>query len=261
MSEDEILLTHILQCKPIDLLLHKPVLTAAQQEQFDAYKHRRALGEPLQYILGSWDFMGLALNVNPSVLVPRPETEQMVESAINLLKRGHMNVSPFVKVLDLGTGSGCIAIALAKFCSHVQVTTVDISKAALDLAQANAKKHGVDGRIAFVQADMFKTFPIFVSFDMIISNPPYVPSDEMAHLPQDVQQEPALALDGGRDGLDFYRAIIKYTPDLLRPGGYLMMEFGDGQEQAILSLFDTHFKVDVFEDLAGRPRFLTAQFE
>ncbi len=259
MTEHEIIITHILKCKPIDLIVNKPTLTSAQQKQFDVYMRRRALGEPLQYILGSWNFMGLELVVNPSVLVPRPETEQMVEQAISLC-HSREGGNP-VHVLDLGTGSGCIAIAIAKACPSVQVVSVDISSKALEVAKANAKSHGVDSRIDFVCEDMsvylnkIGTAPIF---DLIISNPPYIPTSQMVQLPKDVQQEPALALDGGVDGLDFYRHIIKYTPHLLRGGACLMMEFGDGQAKAILSLFGKDFKVEILKDLSGRERFLIA---
>ncbi len=262
MTEHEIFLTYILKCQPIDLIINKPTLSDAQQKQFDEYVSRRASGEPLQYILGSWNFMGLELSVNPSVLVPRPETEQMVEQAINLLSFPKVLVGNPVRVLDLGTGSGCIAIAIAKFCPNVQVVSVDISPQAIEVAKANAKRHGVDSRINFVCEDMSVYLEKMVPgaiFDLIISNPPYIPTSQMSQLPKDVQQEPALSLDGGVDGLDFYRNIIKYTPHLLRGGACLMMEFGDGQAKAILSLFGKDFKVEIHKDLSGRERFLIAR--
>ncbi len=261
MSEDEIILTHILQCKPIDLIINKPVLTNQQQKQFEEYQHRRRNGEPLQYILGTCNFMGLELSVNPSVLVPRPETEQMVDEAI---RQCHSRASGNpLKVLDLGTGCGCIAIAIAKFCPHAKVTAVDISAKALETARANAKQHGVENRIEFVQGNMLSVIPECFSresiFDLMISNPPYIPTTQMSHLPKDVQQEPSLALDGGEDGLVFYRNIIKYIPDLLSRDGCLMMEFGDGQAQSIRALFDPAFTIQIFNDLAGKERFLMAR--
>ncbi len=262
MSENEIILTHILNCRSIDLILKKPVLTHPQQQQFESYKVRRKNGEPLQYILGCCEFYGLEFKVDKRVLIPRPETEVLVEMAI---QRVASRTGP--AVLDLGTGSGNIAIALAKFCPQVKVTTVDISKDALDVARDNAVRHGVDGRINFVHADMVEYLNVetrhclasTTKYDLIISNPPYIPTEQMKVLPRDVQQEPRLALEAGEDGLKFYRDIIKYTPPLLREGGYLMMEFGDGQAKPIQALFDPDFTVDIFKDLVGKERFLMAR--
>ena len=255
MSEDEIILTHILQCRSIDLVLNKPALTPPQQEQFEKYKRQRAFGEPLQYILGTCNFMGLELAVNPSVLVPRPETEQLVDAALKCFKGGH--------ALDLGCGSGNIAIALAKFVPRSQIVSVEISVQALDVAIANAKRHKVQDRIQFVNDDLLvplraKTGDLY---DLIISNPPYIPTGQMSLLPRDVKKEPAIALDGGEDGLNFYRIIIKYTPCLLRRGACLMMEFGDGQAEAINKLAEeqqTFSNIEIIKDLAGRERIFKA---
>ena len=244
MSEDEILLTHILQCRPVDLLLKKPQLTPQQGRRFEECKARRLSGEPLQYIIGSWEFYGLEFKVDSRALVPRPETEILVDLAIKKFQGS--------RILELGTGSGNIAVALAKFLPYVQVTTADISLEALALAMENAQRHEVESRIEFVHADMKD---VTGSFDLVISNPPYIPSSELKNLPADVQQEPAIALDGGEDGLKFYRAIINRSPSLLSPGGYLMMEFGDGQAEAISSLAQKHFKnIEIYKDLTGRER-------
>jgi len=263
MSEDEIILTHILQCRSIDLVINKPALTIAQQEQFESYKHRRQSGEPLQYILGTCNFMGLELVVNPAVLIPRPETEQLVDAALKYFKGGI--------ALDLGTGSGNIAIALAKFVPRSQIVTVDISAQALEIARANARRHEVEDRIQFIKDDFFTALQTQQSpwvsacnnglFDLVISNPPYVPTSQLTALPKDVQQEPATALDGGMDGLDFYRNIIKYTPRLLRSGACLMMEFGDGQAEAIKKLIEAQeafLNIVIIKDLAGRDRIISA---
>ena len=279
MSEDEIILTHILQCRPIDLVINKPVLTSTQKEQFENYKQRREAGEPLQYILGTCNFMGLELAVNPEVLVPRPETEQLVDAALKCFKSG--------RVLDLGTGSGNIAIALAKFVPQCQIISVDTSSQALETARANARQHSVEDRIQFIREDMFgllerlykchceeqndeaiylkkiATLPMVARndtlFDLIISNPPYIPTSQLSTLPHDVQKEPALALDGGEDGLSFYRIIIKYTPRLLRKGACLMMEFGDGQAEDIKKLLEAQggfSNIEIIQDLAGRDRII-----
>jgi len=202
MTEDEIILTHILPCQPINLLLNKPALTVFQKEQFENYRRRRAAGEPLQYILGTCNFMGLELAVNPAVLIPRPETEQLVDAALKYFKGG--------RALDLGTGCGNIAIALAKFVPQSQIVSIDNSVQALEVARANARYHGVENRIEFIQADMAVSLRgakrrsnDTILFDLIISNPPYIPTDQLRCLPRDVQNEPAIALDGGEDGLNF----------------------------------------------------------
>jgi len=259
MSEDEIILTHILQCRHVDLAINKPVLNAVQQEEFEQYKQRRVQGEPLQYILGTCNFMGLELAVNPSVLIPRPETEQLVDNALKVFKSG--------RALDLGSGSGNIAIALAKLVPESQITAVDYSAKALEVARANARSHSVEDRVKFIQADMLNEAVILsaakdLKFDLIISNPPYIPTDQLSALPQDVQEEPVRALDGGEDGLDFYRVIIKYTPCLLRAGACLMMEFGDGQAEAVKKLVEgqEHFsKIEIIKDLAGRDRIISVK--
>lgn len=265
MSEDEIILTQILQCRSIDLALNKPALTLIQEEQFENYKRRRRAGEPLQYILGTCNFMGLELAVDPSVLIPRPETEQLVDAALKCFKGG--------LALELGTGSGNIAIALAKFVSQSQIITVDHSAQALELARANARRHEVEDRIQFIQDDLLTALQGLSSqspwasacntgvFNLIISNPPYIPTGELSSLPPDVQREPATALDGGEDGLSFYRIIIKYTPRLLRTGACLMMEFGDGQAEAIKTLFEEEpafSDIEIIQDLAGRDRIIKA---
>jgi len=261
MTEDEIILTHILQCRPIDLALKRPTLTPTQQEQFENYRRRREVGEPLQYILGTCNFMGLELAVNPSVLIPRPETEQLVDTAIKYFKGGH--------TLDLGTGCGNIAIALAKFVPQSQIVTVDTSPQALEVARSNARRHGVEDRIQFIQDDFFVSLQTRRSpwastcnskvFDLIISNPPYIPTSRLRSLPRDVQHEPDIALDGGEDGLNFIRIIIKYTPCLLREGGCLMMEFGDGQAEAVKKFVEAQkafSEIEIIKDLTGRDRII-----
>ncbi len=250
MSEDEIILTHILQCTLSEFLVKKPKLTEAQQKEFDACKARREQGEPLQYIIGSWDFYGLEFKVDARVLVPRPETEGLVALAIKYFNGRD--------VLDLGTGSGNIAVTLAHIQPYSQVASVDVSMDALAMAMENAQRHGVESRVEFIHADMEEYLSTCTRhFDMVISNPPYVPSGQMASLPTDVKQEPALALDGGADGLDFYRIIINHSPRLLRKGACLIMEFGDGQAGAIKALAEAgmpNSKIEIFKDLAGKER-------
>lgn len=255
MSEDEIILTHILKCSRADLLVKKPALNASQKKQYQEFLRRRKKGEPLQYILETWEFFGLEFNVNENVLIPRPETEILVQEALKLF-RG-------TAILDLGTGSGNISITLAKRLPYVQVTAVDVSLEAIEVAMSNAQAHGVESRIEFVHMDMFDFLnEKDKAYDLIISNPPYIPTKQLKHLPLDVQKEPVLALDGGIDGLDFYRNLIKISPGLIRANGYLMMEFGDGQAEAIVALAaqeDAFVEHWVIKDLAGKNRILIFQ--
>jgi release factor glutamine methyltransferase len=189
------------------------------------------------------------------VLVPRPETEQLVDAALKCFKNG--------RALDLGTGSGNIAIALAKFVPQSRIVGVDISAQALELAIFNAKQHSVLDRIQFIYDDflvILKQKPED-PYDLIISNPPYIPTSQLSTLPKDVQKEPVIALHGGTDGLNFFRVIIKYSHLLLRSGGCLMMEFGDGQAQAVKKLMEDQsifVSIEIIKDLAGRDRIIKA---
>ncbi len=251
MSEDEIILTHILKCRRIDLHLNKPVLTPEQQQRFDEYVARRKTGEPLQYILGVAHFYGLEFKVNPAVLVPRPETEILVEEALRRFKGK--------SILDIGTGSGNIAVTLAKHIPQARVTAIDISEKALVVARENAVAHGVADRVDFVRADILQGFVPDQAFDLVVSNPPYIPSGQIASLPADVQKEPRMALDGGEDGLKFCQTLIKSSPPLLRKGGCLMMEFGDGQGSSLRTLCEqiqAFSPIEILCDLTGKERVL-----
>lgn len=262
MTEDELILTHLLKCSRSELYLQALSLSSSQQAQFDAIKHRRRQGEPLQYLLGTANFLGFDFNVDARVLIPRPETELLVEEAVKRLK-------PFsrTRILDLGTGSGNIPITLAKLMPDAMIVSVDISPGALELARKNAYEHEVEARVLFVEADMTREGSLSwlaekELFDLVISNPPYIPEERMNSLPLDVRHEPMLALNAGKDGLKFYRDIIKYTPCLLRTGGYLMMEFGDDQADAVEGLIleqGGFIAVEIHRDLAGRNRFVSAQ--
>jgi len=244
MTEEELILITVKNCRRIDLYADPAPLSTQQRDQINTIKLRRQKGEPLQYLLGSCEFMGLKFKVDSRVLIPRPETELLVEAAINLLTptrcRRHLvgvgNGQP-IRILDLGTGSGSIAVSLAKFINEYQVIAVDISQDAIDLAHENAKLNGVADKIQFLKSDLFSllknSLPNHKGFDMIISNPPYIPSGMMMLLPADVQKEPTLAIDGGKDGLDFYRRIVNESLVFLKPGGLLLFEIGDGQREAI----------------------------
>ncbi|RNC72629.1 MAG: peptide chain release factor N(5)-glutamine methyltransferase [Desulfuromonadales bacterium] len=190
---------------------------------------RRARHEPLQYILGSQEFRGLDFQVTPAVLIPRHDTEVVVEEALRRAPGARA-------VLDIGVGSGCIAVALAKQLPEARVWGVEQSPDALELAQRNAGKHGVE--VTLFEGSLFEPFTD-QRFDLIVSNPPYIPTADLETLQPEVRDfEPRQALDGGADGLQFYRLIIPAAPEHLNPGGWLVVEMGIGQAEAVLGLFE-----------------------
>lgn len=213
------------------------------EEEGQALAHmveRRLKGEPLQYILGEWEFMGLPMNVAPGVLIPRPETELLCETALGELPRG-------AKVLDLCCGTGCIGITLSRL-GGVEVTFCDISPVALELAQKNGEKNGVTG--TFLLGDFFAPVAGMV-FDAIVCNPPYLTGEEMENLQRELTYEPALALFGGEDGLDFYRRLSREAAAHLVTGGRLYMEIGCTQGPAVQAMFPGS---RVLQDLSGQDR-------
>ena len=240
MNADELLLSAVLKCQRVDLYADPRPLTAREQETYGSMRARYQNGEPLQYVLGECDFLGCTLAVNPSVLIPRPETEILVDIIIQKLKS-----SEFAKpcrILDLGTGSGNIAIALAKAIKLCHVTALDISEEAISVATRNAAANGVTNKIQFLREDMRASLAAnrawMKNFDCIVSNPPYIKTSALNHLPRDVQQEPRLALDGGADGLRFYETIIRRAHQYLKPEGYLFFEIGDGQAASVKALLE-----------------------
>ncbi|MBE5800499.1 MAG: peptide chain release factor N(5)-glutamine methyltransferase [Clostridiales bacterium] len=199
-------------------------------EEYEAIIARRETREPMQYILSSTGFMGLEFHVEPGVLIPRPDTEILCEEALRRLKPG-------ARVLDIGTGSGALAVSIAKLGKDCQVTAVDVSDAALAIAQGNAERNGA--QVRFVKSDCFAALE-GETFDMIVSNPPYINREEMAELMPEVLQEPELALFGGEDGLDFYRRISREAGAHLKKGGCLLFEIGWQQKDAVSALLSEH---------------------
>lgn len=200
---------------------------AAQYEQLIARREKR---EPMQYILGETGFMGLTFHVEPGVLCPRPDTEILCEEALR-------RIEPGMRVLDIGTGSGALAVSIAKLAPGAQVTAVDISDAALAVAKGNAERNGV--QVRFVQSDCFAALDGEV-FDVIVSNPPYISGEEMKTLMPEVCMEPELALYGGEDGLDFYRRITSEAGAYLNNGGALLFEIGWQQKDDVSALLRGH---------------------
>jgi len=223
--------------------------------RFAAFAARRADYEPLQYILGEQEFMSLSFKVTPAVLIPRSDTEVLVEEAIRLLKGRQ---AP--KILDLGTGSGAIAVSLAYYLPEAQVWAVDISEDALAVARENASRHNVDARICFYHGDLFAPLPPQMKYDLIVSNPPYVGEAEYEELPADVKKEPVLALLGGEDGLEFYSRIAAQAPLFIEKGGALLLEIGWRQAEQVKGLLaENGFSpVSILPDLGGRDRVVFA---
>jgi len=230
MNEAELLFTEVLNCDRPGLYLDRDRRLSKSEASFiSAVLRRRAQGEPLQYILGKAEFMGLNFSVNPSVLIPRPETEILVEQAIEIIT-SRRSEAKNQRILDIGTGSGNIAISLAKLLPGITVTATDISQEAIQTARGNALLHGVSDRVNFICSDLFTNYELrFTDYDMIVSNPPYVVRSQLANLQPEVRHEPAVALEAGKDGLYFYNRIIKQAGPYLKAGGFLLFEFGLGQ--------------------------------
>lgn len=222
---------------------------------------RRISGEPLQYILGHQEFWSIDLKVDPYVLIPRPETEVLVAAGLSILLKIASNKIP--SVLELGTGSGAITIALAREAGDVSFIATDISTDALRVAEENARSVGVLNKIEFVKGDLFKPLPIKETFDLILSNPPYIRRSEWKGLMREVRDyEPRIALDGGEDGLDFYRKMISQAPSYLKNKGWLLMEVGSGQADRVSEMIEARGgfqKPERVKDLSGIERVVKAQ--
>ncbi len=250
----ELLLAHVLKGNRMELMLKgHELLSPSARESYNGLLERRTRREPLQYILKSQSFMGFDLYVDENVLIPRPETELLCERVLHWLK-GQDRPSP--KVLDLCTGSGALAVAIACLAPRAQVFAADISEKALAVAKKNAGAHHAG--ITFCQGD-FLSAVSGLQFDCIVCNPPYIPTADCATLQAEVRREPRAALDGGTDGLRFYRQLALEAPLFLCPGGALFCEAGHDQAEAVESLLAPHFeRTAVFQDLSHIPRIVSA---
>ncbi|MFA5833508.1 MAG: peptide chain release factor N(5)-glutamine methyltransferase [Bacteroidota bacterium] len=238
----ELLLAHVLQFQRIQLYtkFDQP-LTDQELAQFKELLKRRLTREPLQYILGDTEFMGLKFRVDKRVLIPRPETELLVEKSIELLHQKFSNET-IISILDIGTGSGCIAVSVAKMIPNAQITAIDVSKEALELAQQNAEQHGVAERILFQQSDLFNVTsqPFAQKFHCILSNPPYISQKEFELVSNDVKNfEPNSALTDNGNGLKFYTVIAHLAEDLLIEQGIVGVEHAYDQSESVQTIF-TH---------------------
>ena len=247
----EYLLAETLHTSRLMMLIDKSrALTAAEEEAFERMVARREKREPLQYILGSQSFMGFSFKTDPRALIPRNDTEALCEEALRHIRPGD-------RVLDVCTGTGALGIAIKKLCPKAAVTATDISEAALSLAKENAM--ALRAEVRFLQGDLFA--PVASeAFDVIVSNPPYIPEALRGHLQAEVEKEPALALFAGEDGLDFYRRIAREAPPRLLPQGWLCLEVGDGEAEAVAALLKADFEsVRILPDLNGLDRVVSGQ--
>lgn len=229
------------------------VLSAEEKDTFARYIKRKATGEPLSHIVGYQPFCGMDIIVSPDVLTPRPETEELVELVTPLFDR-----KASLSFLDMCTGSGCIALALAAKFPKAQILAVDKSEKALQIAQENVQKFRRQEQVHLLQSDVWEN--VHGTFDLIISNPPYIPSEIVDTLTREVLCEPRLALDGGADGLDIVREICNAADTYLNPGGWLAMELCQGQAAAVArGLTEIGWKATVKKDIVGIERFVLAQ--
>lgn len=245
----EVLLCHALHCGRSYLYAHpEQTLKEVEWIHYGRYLHERLQGKPTQYITKRQEFYGREFRVSPDALIPRPETEHLVESVLKELSGG--------RLVDVGTGTGAIAVTLALEANY-QVVASDISAAALSLASTNAAR--LNARVDFVRMDLLTGFANS-AFDAVVSNPPYIPAEDRATMAREVVDwEPSLALFAGETGLDIYRRLIPEAQRVLRPGGLLAMEFGFGQTEAMLALLHDWDAVKIGEDLAGIPRVANAR--
>ncbi len=248
-----LILSYVTGREPLDLRLDTTTLLSEDlMQQFQQLAAQRLTRRPLQYLLGRQSFLGRDFFVNESVLIPRPETELLAEKANQALK--HLSGHP--AALDLCCGSGVLAVSMALDVPNAAVTAVDLSADALAVAMHNAEQLHAD--VHFLQGDLFSPVQD-MRFDVIVSNPPYIPSEECRTLQAEVMQEPMLALDGGKDGLDFYRRIAHEAADHLLPGGVLLLEVGDGEANTVAAML-TGYTVQIHEDYQHIPRIIEAKF-
>lgn len=249
----ELILAHVLRCDQAALLTHpERILTTQEAEQFDALLKRRLAFEPVQYLTGTQEFFGLLFEVSPDVLIPRPETEHLVETVLERFGR-----EANLRIVDVGTGSGAIAVAIAHALPRSQVTAADLYPPALEIARRNAERHGVIDRVTLLQSDLLAAAGS-TAFDVVVSNPPYIAEGEVLE-PQVANYEPRSALYAGPTGLEIYQRLIPQARTVLKPRGWLIMEIGYGQDAALGALLGGWCEVSFIPDLQGIARVVQAQ--
>ncbi|HET6216631.1 MAG TPA: peptide chain release factor N(5)-glutamine methyltransferase [Acidobacteriaceae bacterium] len=249
----ELILAHILGCDQIALLTHpERLLSPEEADQFEDLLRRRLAREPVQYLIGTQEFFCLLFEVSPDVLIPRPETEHLVEAVLE-----HFGREADARIIDVGTGSGAIAVTLAHLLPRSRVTALDISCTALAVAGRNAQRHGVMDRVTLLQSDLLASVASR-EFDVVVSNPPYIAQGEVLE-PQVSGYEPHSALYAGPTGLEIYERLIPQARRVLKARGWLILEIGYGQRPALLKLLKDWTVVTVRDDLRGIPRVILAQ--
>jgi release factor glutamine methyltransferase len=247
----ELLLLHTLQIPRTTLLAHPTrELSTTEESLYESLLQRRLKNEPIQYITGQQEFYGLPFKVTPAVLIPRPETEHLVEAVLQRLPQNQP-----LRIVDIGTGSGAIAIALAVHLPQAQITALDLSPEALTIASTNAETNNVANRITFLQSDLLSALAHEKPYDAIVSNPPYIPETDSPTLHPEVRDhEPHTALFAGDEGLDIYRRLIPQAHALLKPTGLIALEIGHGQREALAALLHDWHNVNFVDDLQHIPR-------
>jgi release factor glutamine methyltransferase len=236
-TNTELLLCNVLKLNRIQLYLnHDMPLSLSEINEFNEKLMRRIQGEPVQYITGSCEFYGLTINVNPSVLIPRPETELIVDKTLEIIRNKNPEKP---SVLDIGTGSGCIAIALAASC-ECSITAIDISDRAIETAVLNSRENNVSDKINFLVKDIMKDFENFSGYDIVLANPPYIACNELNNLQKEVKYEPSAALTDYSDGLEFYRKIFQIAGSTDNKCE-IMLEMGDGKSDKVIKLTKEYF--------------------
>lgn len=276
--EAGVMLCHALKCDRSYLYSHYDrVLVEEELKLLGEMLNQRINNIPLQYIVGETEFMGLSFSVSPAVLIPRQDTETLVEECIKLVglisKQADLDETDMdkvneaiiknVKVLDMCTGSGCIAVSIAHYCPDTMLVACDISQDALCIARVNCQRNRVDNRVKVHCGDLFESLAGEQQFNIIVSNPPYIETDVIPELQMEVKNhEPFLALDGGKDGLYFYRRIIANAPRYLTNGGYLALEIGYNQGKSVVKLMNEFFcDIIVYRDIGGNDRVVIGRYD
>jgi len=254
----EILLAHARNCRRIQLYTeYDAPLTPEERASMRNLVKRRATLEPVAYLVGFREFFGINFDVEPGVLIPRPDTESLVVTALEIA-----NELPSAKILDVCTGTGCVPVAIAANCSSAVVTAIELDETVCAIAQQNISKHEMTEQVSLIQGDLFEPLADGEQFDLITANPPYVTDEEMDTLQADVRHEPQLALRGGQDGLDLVRRLIDGAGPRLAPGGALLLEIGEKQSEAVTELFrlaGIFEPAQIVKDLGGHSRVVWAR--
>ncbi|SKC56569.1 peptide chain release factor N(5)-glutamine methyltransferase [Maledivibacter halophilus] len=264
LLDAQVILCHILKVDRLYLIVNKDrVLTHKQILEYKGLIQKRACGVPVQYITGIQEFMGLEFYLEEGVLIPRPDTEILIEKILDSIDENDK-----YNIIDIGTGSGAISVSLAKYVQNSYIYSIDISQKALDIARINAVKNNVLPKINFLKGSLFEPLEninLLERIDILVSNPPYIPTEDIDTLQIEVSKfEPRLALDGGEDGLDFYRVIIDKAPVYLKNNGLIALEVGHDQAQRVVKLMEEKKKyvdIEITKDLAGIERVVSARIK